>query len=78
MDLGPGSCRVIGLYDSHKSFEVITNLACKTPTPSKVLVDVDKIPHDSLCMRLTHHGSSSQRPPLDPLSSSLGLKLLVR
>ena len=46
-----------------------------TPTPSKVLVDVDKTPFSPLYMRLVYHGTPSQRPPLHPcvLSSSLNI-----
>ena len=47
-----------------------------TPTPSKVLVDVDKTPSSPLYMRLVYHGTPSQRPPLHPCVSSSSLNIV--
>lgn len=42
-----------------------------TTPSSKVLMDIDKTPYSPMYMRLTRQGTSSQRPPLHPLSLSL-------
>lgn len=46
-------------------------------TSLKILVDVDKIPYSPFYIRLAHHGTSSQRPPLHFLPSSSGLSIVT-
>ena len=47
-----------------------------TCIPSKILVNVDRSPCNPLHMRLACQGTPSQRPPLHPLSSLLGVTIV--
>ena len=65
LDLDEDVCPIVDLSDaSHFPYKA------KPSNPVFVFVDVDRTPHSSLYIKLVCHGSSSQRPPLHPHSSS--------
>ena len=67
LDLDEDVCHVVDLFDT-------SYFPCKTKPSNLVLVsvDVDRTPHNSSYIKFVCHGSSSQRPPLHPSSSSSG------
>jgi hypothetical protein len=123
--LGPGSYRVMGLFDSHMqaSTVILTNesgtstvqvpsivtvkleptddsvivlsdseddicaavdlsdtspfsFRSKDSTPSKPPMDLPKSPYSPLYVKMAHHGSVSQRPPLHNFSSSVSMNIV--
>ena len=65
LDSDEDVCLVVDLSDiSHFPYKT------KPSNPVLVFVDVDRTPHSTSYMKLVRNGSSSQRPPLHPPSSS--------
>ena len=78
VEIQPSDNDVLVLLDSDEEVCLVVDLSdtsyfpykTKPSNPVLVSVDVDKIPYNSLYMKLFRHGASSQPPPLHLSSSS--------
>ena len=81
----PNDVDVLVLLDSDEDVYPIVDLFDTSPFPYKiepsnpvlVAVNVDRTPHNLSYMKLVRHGSSSQRPPLHPPSSSSCFNIVI-
>ena len=75
---------VIMLSDSKDNICVVVAIFDTSPfpfrstdsTPPNLPMDFSKSPYSPLYMKVAHHGSISQRPPLHHFSSSVGMNIV--